>query len=229
MQRAKVAREKIAAHGAPFVRGGCTVLTNGSSRVVSTLLRHAADTNSVFNVVYVVSTEARTTASQSTSTIALLRSSNIPVAVIPDSAVAYSLGRCDMVIVGAEGVVENGGIISRMGTYQIGLLASAMDKPFYVAAESYKFVRMYPLSQYDLPIVQNTLSFTTEGGPTGNDADDYFRKEHDARGRDGMPSPSPAPADAVDFTPPSVISALITENGVLTPSAVSEELIKLWF
>ena len=35
--------------------------------------------------------------------------------------------------------------------------------------------------------------------------------------------------DAVDFTPPHLISALITESGVLTPSAVSEELIKIWF
>ncbi len=38
-----------------------------------------------------------------------------------------------------------------------------------------------------------------------------------------------AQQDAVDFTPPDLISALITESGVLTPSAVSEELIKIWF
>ena len=34
---------------------------------------------------------------------------------------------------------------------------------------------------------------------------------------------------AVDFTPPDLITALITESGVLTPSAVSEELIKIWY
>jgi translation initiation factor eIF-2B subunit alpha len=64
-----------------------------------------------------------------------------------------------MVIVGAEGVVENGGIISRLGTYQIGLLAKAKQKPFYVVAESHKFVRLYPLSQYDLPVKQRVIDF----------------------------------------------------------------------
>jgi len=29
--------------------------------------------------------------------------------------------------------------------------------------------------------------------------------------------------------PPEYISAIITDSGVLTPSAVSEELIKIWF
>ena len=43
-----------------------------------------------------------------------------------------------MVFVGADGVVESGGIINMMGTYQTALVAKSMDKPVYVAAESYK-------------------------------------------------------------------------------------------
>jgi len=43
-----------------------------------------------------------------------------------------------MVFVGADGVVESGGIINMMGTYQIALVAHSMNKPVYVAAESYK-------------------------------------------------------------------------------------------
>ena len=41
---------------------------------------------------------------------------------------------------GAEGVVENGGIINRLGTFNIALAAAAHNKPFYVAAESYKVI-----------------------------------------------------------------------------------------
>lgn len=52
-----------------------------------------------------------------------------------------------MVLVGGEGVVENGGVINKLGTYQIALCAKAINKPFYVAAESYKFARLYPLNQ----------------------------------------------------------------------------------
>lgn len=33
----------------------------------------------------------------------------------------------------------------------MGLTAKAMNKPFYVVAESFKFARLYPLNQQDLP------------------------------------------------------------------------------
>ena len=41
-------------------------------------------------------------------------------------------------LVGAEGVVENGGIINKLGSYQIAIAAKEHGIPFYVAAESYK-------------------------------------------------------------------------------------------
>lgn len=44
----------------------------------------------------------------------------------------------DLVLLGAEGVVENGGIINKLGTLNIALAAAAHNKPVYVAAESYK-------------------------------------------------------------------------------------------
>ena len=44
----------------------------------------------------------------------------------------------DLVLVGAEGVVENGGVINKLGTYAAALAAHAHNTPFYVAAESYK-------------------------------------------------------------------------------------------
>jgi len=43
-----------------------------------------------------------------------------------------------MVLAGAEGVVENGGVINKLGTYQIAVCARAHNKPVYIAAESYK-------------------------------------------------------------------------------------------
>ena len=75
----------------------------------------------------------------------------IPTTVVLDSAMAYAMESVDLVIVGAEGVVENGGIVNKMGTYGLGIAARELGKPFYVAAESYKFARMFPLNQSDLP------------------------------------------------------------------------------
>lgn len=39
----------------------------------------------------------------------------IPVTVVLDSAVGYIMGKVDFVLVGAEGVVENGGLINQVG------------------------------------------------------------------------------------------------------------------
>ena len=38
-----------------------------------------------------------------------------------------------------------------MGTYTIALCAKELNKPVYVLCESFKFVRLYPLNQQDMP------------------------------------------------------------------------------
>ena len=51
---------------------------------------------------------------------------------------AACMCRVNLVLVGAEGVVENGGIINKLGSYQVAIAAKEHCIPFYVAAESYK-------------------------------------------------------------------------------------------
>ena len=41
--------------------------------------------------------------------------------------------------------------MKQVGTFQMAVMAKAFNKPFYVAAESYKFARLFPLDQRDLP------------------------------------------------------------------------------
>jgi translation initiation factor eIF-2B subunit alpha len=41
-------------------------------------------------------------------------------------------------------------------------MAKALNKPFYVVAESFKFVRMYPLNQDDLPNVEKVQYHITD-------------------------------------------------------------------
>lgn len=110
-----------------------------------------------------------------------------------------------MVLVGAEGVVENGGVINKLGTYQIALCAQALNKPFYVAAESYKFTRQYPLNQRDVP----TEVKPVDVGPL-------------------LPHRVVVDNPSRDYTPPKYISILVTDLGCLTPAAVSDELIQLY-
>jgi translation initiation factor eIF-2B subunit alpha len=169
VDRAKAAREQIGQFGRRFVRDGCTVLTTGGSRVVGALLSEAAEASggSVrFKVIYVLpsspSSRAHNRGPEGADIVSSLRAKGVPVATISEGAVGYAMGKVDMIIVGAEGVVENGGVISRLGTYQIGVLAKSAGKPFYVVAESHKFVRIFPLGQFDLPIEQNVLDFRVD-------------------------------------------------------------------
>jgi translation initiation factor eIF-2B subunit alpha len=62
-----------------------------------------------------------------------------------------------MILVGAEGVVESGGIVNQIGTYQIAVVAKAARKPFYAVVESFKFARLFPINQYDLPRPKSSL------------------------------------------------------------------------
>ncbi|KAL8699790.1 MAG: hypothetical protein Q9201_005810, partial [Fulgogasparrea decipioides] len=215
VERAKEARELIAQTAKGLVREGDTVMTFGESRVVNRVLDAAADDGVGFRVIYVQDTQS----GAKNATVERLRGKGIGVAIIPTSAVAYSLGMATSAMVGAEGVVENGGIVSRMGTYQLAMLAKNAGKPVYVVAESHKFVRVYPLGQYDLPVRQRVVDFKDS-----NEEEELAGKAKDERQRSGEDN-----EEAVDCTPPELITSLVTEVGVLTPSAVSEELIKIWY
>eukprot|EP00983_Pelagomonas_calceolata_P059299 1145852-Pelagomonas_calceolata.AAC.2 len=65
---------------------------------------------------------------------------------IPSHALMWAC-RVELVLIGAEAVVENGGVINKLGSYQTAICAKALNKPVYVAVESYKFARLYPLGQ----------------------------------------------------------------------------------
>jgi len=195
------AREKIAHLAQKLISDGCTILVHGYSRVVVLLLKRAADRGINFTVYC---TEGRPDGT-GISTARALKDLSVPVTVILDCAAAFIMERCSMVLVGAEGVVESGGIINKLGTYQIALAAHALKKHVYVAAESYKFARLYPLNQRDLQMESKPVDF----GPL-------------------LPPHVKIVNPSRDYTPPEYLTLLITDLGILTPSAVSDELIQLY-
>ncbi len=206
-------RHKIAEIALDFIQDDSTILCHCNSRVVMTLLLNAAKHNRRFNIIV---TEARPT-SKGYEAAKVLRENGITATVILDSAVGYYMDKADLVLVGAEGVVENGGIINQIGTYLISVMAKAANKPFYAVVESYKFCRVFPLNQYDLPSTSscNMLlsGVNSVEGMAGLDEMDLLQADH----------------PSIDYTPPEYITLLFTDIGVLTPSGVSDELIKLYY
>eukprot|EP01026_Neomeris_dumetosa_P022302 TRINITY_DN1923_c0_g1_i11.p1 TRINITY_DN1923_c0_g1~~TRINITY_DN1923_c0_g1_i11.p1 ORF type:complete len:356 (-),score=36.69 TRINITY_DN1923_c0_g1_i11:602-1621(-) len=195
------ARKTAAELGARFIHNGSIVLLHGFSRVVSTLLERAVCQGKTFRVIV---TEGRPDGA-GIDMARHLKEIGLQVTMILDTAVAYMMERVDLVLVGAEAVVESGGIINRLGTYQIAICAKAFNKPFYVASESYKFARLYPLNQSDLPLQRKRVDFEPL-----------------------IPDNATIDNPSRDFTPPNYITLLFTDLGVLTPAAVSDELIQLY-
>lgn len=176
------------------------MLTLARSRAVLATLIKAAESHKRFHV-YVTKSAPDNTGDEMCKE---LKKAGIESTLILDSAIGYIMESIDIVLVGAEGVVESGGIINRIGTYTMALCAREMKKPFYVLAESLKFSRLYPLNQRDLP-------------------NDYKFSKNSLEKKD-LTEAHPL----VDYTSPAYITLLFTDIGILTPSAVSDELIKLY-
>jgi translation initiation factor eIF-2B subunit alpha len=202
------ARDRIVLQAQEFVKG--TILTHGWSRVVAAILLEASRTKQ-FDLIVL---EGRPDLSGAKAAASYAQETKIPVKIITDAAMAYVMEKVDMVLVGAEGVLENGGVVNKIGTYALATVAKAAGKPFYVAAESYKFARLYPLSQSDVP--QNMTDNAPLEFLTGKDT------------KIELPENIEVVNPATDFTPSNYITLLFTDLGVLTPSAVSDELIRLY-
>jgi translation initiation factor eIF-2B subunit alpha len=202
MERCEPIRCRIGQLGCRLFRNHTTILIHSYSRTLLQLLTTAATEPIRFKVIV---TEGMPN-HQGQKMAKALCERHIPVSLISDSAVAHSIQQVDMVWVGAEGVVESGGIINQIGTYQLAIVAKMANKPFYVAVESFKFVRMFPLNQCDFPNRWMSPSSSS------SDQEDMIHKE--------LP--------LLDYTPPEYIHMLVTDLGILTPSAVSDELIKLY-
>jgi len=205
------ARNAIATFVDRFVRDGQTLFVQGYSRVVIHALLHSAHVQKKHFTVFVA--EGRPNCS-GYATAKALKDAGIPVVLVPDTAVAALLGDVDFVLMGAEAVVESGGIISRVGSLQVAMLAKALSKPVYVLAESYKFARVFPLTQKDVPQSQNEVFVPVQVTESGHMVN--------------LDPTTEVRNISSDYTPPRHIDLLFTDLGILTPSAVSDELIKLY-
>jgi translation initiation factor eIF-2B subunit alpha len=192
-----------------ILRDGLTILVHGLSRVVLEVLSQAAERGKRLNVYC---SECRTPTDNWGEQMAerITAQTGFQVSLVVDSSISRIMNEVDVVLFGAEGIVENGGVINTVGTFQIAMVASLMRVPVYVAAESFKFVRHFPLSQNDVPQVQKVKI-----------RDDLSKLEK----KNDLISIVPF---THDYTPPEYLTLLFTDSGILTPAAVSDTLIRLY-
>ncbi|KAF9451055.1 nagb/rpia/CoA transferase-like protein [Macrolepiota fuliginosa MF-IS2] len=233
-------RQKIADLAVGFIKDGSVILTHSYSRVVmqTLLLAHKRKRISVFV------TEARPRG-LGIKTAEALTAAGIPCSVILDVAVAYVMDKVDFVLVGSEAVVESGGLINAVGSNQIAIIAKAANKPFYALAESYKFHRLFPLSQYDLPSHNSKILAFTQAlqpdppGLMGQNPADHSGSADKSQIK-MSPGLDPHPPvkitqeqicqnnPNVDYTRPDLISLVFSDVGSLTPEGVSQYLVGMF-
>lgn len=135
---------------------------------------------------------------------------NIPVTLITDNMAGYLMarGKVNMVIVGADRIAANGDVANKIGTYGLAVLAEAHGIPFYVAA---------PISTLDLSLATGDLIPIEERA-----VDEVTRVGGVQVAPPGVNVWNPA----FDVTPNRLVTAIITERGVVQQPYV-ENLYKL--
>ena len=190
------ALERIAEIGSRLVRDGDVVLTHCNSLAVVSIIKRAAQRG---KRVSVYATETRPLF-QGHVTARMLLEAGVDVTLIPDSSVRSLIRRVDKVIVGADAVAANGAVVNKIGTSLIALIAREHGVDFYVATETYKFS---PFTLSGEPVV------IEERPPTEVVPQEFLDKHPRLR----VLNPS------FDVTPPGYITGIITEVGVIPPSA----------
>ncbi len=128
-----------------------------------------------------------------------LQRAKVPVTLICDNMAAHLMqrGRIQAVIVGADRITANGDAANKIGTYGLAVLAKYHGIPFYVAA---------PYSTFDLSLKDGMQIEIEERKP------DEVRRP---QGTQFSPADVPVANPAFDVTPAALITALITERGVI--------------
>jgi len=160
------AKEKISKSFLQTLKNKLNILVHGYSLTVLHSLIYAHNKGLNFKV-YI--TECRPDNSGELFA-SKLNDNGITNVLILDNSVGYVMENIDCVVVGADAVVENGGIINKIGTFTMAICAKCFKKPVYVLCESLKFLRMFNDKKYNEQILADytspefiTLLFTDLG------------------------------------------------------------------
>lgn len=204
IQEDEAINRRMGQHGEALLPDGARVLTHCNAGALATsgygtalgVIRAAVAAGKKISVI---ADETRPFLQGARLTAWELQKEQIPVTLICDNMAGYlmSRGEIDCVIVGADRIAANGDVANKIGTYSVAVLAKTHQLPFYVAA---------PTSTVDLSLI---------------DGSRIPIEERDAREITQIWDIPLAPAGiavrnpAFDITPHELISAIITEHGII--------------
>jgi methylthioribose-1-phosphate isomerase len=191
-------------HGAALLSDGARVLTHCNAGALATaghgtalgIIRSAVASGKRISVV---ADETRPFLQGARLTAWELVQDGIPVTLITDTMAGHMMatGQVDAVVVGTDRVAANGDVANKIGTYMVAVLARRHHLPFYVAC---------PLSTIDLQT------------PDGSRIPIEERSRDEVLGHGAVQWAAAGVSvrnPAFDVTPAALVTALITEKGVV--------------
>ncbi len=204
------ANMRIGQHGAELLGPSITLLTHCNAGALATggygtalgVVRAAVESG---RKVAVFAGETRPYLQGARLTAWELQKDGIDVTLITDNMAGhfFQQQRFDAVVVGADRIAANGDTANKIGTYTVAVLANAHNVPFYVAA---------PISTIDIACPSGASIPIEER--SGDEVVETF-------GRRIAPLGVAVRHPAFDVTPARLITAIITERGVLRPPFTS--------
>jgi methylthioribose-1-phosphate isomerase len=195
---------KLGENGAALLADGARVLTHCNAGALATaghgtalgVVRSAVEAG---KRIAVIADETRPFLQGARLTAWELAQDGIPVTLITDNMAGHLMAHreVDAVIVGCDRVAANGDVANKIGTYMVAVLARRHALPFYVAC---------PLSTIDPAIAEGGQIPIEERAP--DEVTSFAGSRVSAAGI-GVRNP------AFDVTPAELVTALVTEKGVV--------------
>jgi methylthioribose-1-phosphate isomerase len=200
--------KRMARHGAALIDDGDTVIHHCNTGALATVdwgtalgvIRMAHEQG---KHIHVLVDETRPRLQGSRLTAWELEQYGIPYDIISDNMAGYflSTGKAQKVFFGADRVAANGDIANKIGTYMLSLAAHDNGVPVYAVV---------PTSTIDLTLRDGSLIPIEEREP-----DEVLDIQY--HGERAAPRGAKARNPAFDITPNRLLSAIVTENGIVYP------------
>jgi translation initiation factor eIF-2B subunit delta len=129
---------------------------------------------------------------------------NIPTVLITDAALGFFISKSEAALVGCDSILIDGSIVNKVGTYLLALAAKDNNIPFYVVSETSKIIPKN-INEIKLEIVSGK---------------EIAKK---------LPKKIKVENLYFDVTKPNLITALITEEGIIKPEEIkikAQEILK---
>jgi methylthioribose-1-phosphate isomerase len=200
------ANKQLGKYGANLMRNAKGIMTHCNAGALATagygtalgVLRALKESGKEFEVFV---NETRPFLQGARLTAWELKKEKIPTTLITDSMAGYLMqkGKVDAVVVGCDRVAANGDVANKIGTYTLAVLARRHSIPFYVAGPT-SSIDVNCQSGNDIPIEQRDP----------REVSHIFGKPLAPKGINIL-------NPAFDVTSQELISAIITEKGVIHP------------